>query len=62
MAQFAKRSQNATARDETDPSLSLRTGMDALLVELERVVQETLQPEGVKVWLRNEGVRRDSGF
>ncbi len=39
LAQFAR-----TARDETD--------MDALLAELERVVQETLQPEGVKVWLR----------
>ncbi len=39
LAQFAR-----TARDETD--------MDALLAELERVIQETLQPEGVKVWLR----------
>ncbi len=39
LAQFAR-----TARDETD--------MDALLAELERVVQETLQPEGVRVWLR----------
>ncbi len=41
LAQFAR-----TARDETD--------MDALLAELERVVQETLQPEGVRVWIRKE--------
>ena len=33
-----------TARDETD--------LDALTGELARVVQETLQPEGVSVWLR----------
>lgn len=33
-----------TARDETD--------LDALTGELQRVVQETLQPEGVGVWLR----------
>ncbi len=39
LAAFAR-----TARDETD--------MDALLAELERVIQETLQPEGVKVWLK----------
>ena len=32
-----------TARDETD--------LDALTGELARVVQETLQPEGVSVWL-----------
>ncbi len=42
LAQFAR-----TARDETD--------MDALLAELERVIQETLQPEGVKVWLHQGG-------
>ncbi len=41
LAQFAR-----TARDETD--------MDALLAELERVVQETLQPEGVRVWICKE--------
>ncbi len=41
LAQFAR-----TARDETD--------MDALIVELERTIQETLQPEGVRVWLRKE--------
>ncbi len=40
LAAFAR-----TARDETD--------MEALLAELERVVQETLQPEGVKVWIIN---------
>jgi len=47
LAQFA-----VTARDETDPSLSLRTSLDALLAELARVVDETLQPEHVSVWLR----------
>jgi hypothetical protein len=35
-----------TARDETD--------LDALLVELTRVVDETLQPEHVSVWLRKQ--------
>jgi hypothetical protein len=39
LAQFAR-----TARDETD--------LDALLAELVRVVDETLQPEHVSVWLR----------
>ena len=39
LAQFA-----VTARDETD--------LDALTAELARVVQETLQPEGVSVWLK----------
>ena len=39
LAQFA-----VTARDETD--------LDALTTELARVVQETLQPEGVSVWLK----------
>ena len=39
LAQFAQ-----TARDETD--------LDALLAELMRVVNETLQPEHVSVWLR----------
>ena len=39
LAQFA-----VTARDETD--------LDALTGELARVVQETLQPERVSVWLR----------
>jgi hypothetical protein len=39
LAQFA-----VTARDETD--------LDALTGELARVVQETLQPEQVSVWLR----------
>lgn len=38
MAQFA-----LTARDETD--------LDALTAELVRVVQETMQPEHVTVWL-----------
>jgi len=33
-----------TARDETD--------LDELLAELEGVVGETLQPEGVNVWLK----------
>jgi hypothetical protein len=39
LAQFTQ-----TARDETD--------VDALTAELTRVVQETLQPEQVNVWLR----------
>ncbi len=43
LAQFA-----VTARDETD--------LDALTGELARVVQETLQPEGVSVWLKVDGV------
>ena len=41
LAQFA-----VTARDETD--------LDALTGELARVVQETLQPERVSVWLRKQ--------
>ncbi|OUC08694.1 hypothetical protein RY27_07415 [Litorilinea aerophila] len=44
LAAFAERLKNAPARDETD--------LDALLAELERVVGETLQPEGVGVWLK----------
>ena len=40
LAQFA-----LTARDETD--------LDALTAELLRVVQETMQPEHVSVWLRD---------
>ena len=39
LAQFA-----LTARDETD--------LDALTAELVRVVQETMQPENVSVWLK----------
>jgi hypothetical protein len=41
LAQFA-----VTARDETD--------LDALLAELVRVVDETLQPEHVSIWLRKQ--------
>ncbi len=41
LAQFA-----LTARDETY--------LDALTGELARVVQETLQPEGISVWLRKK--------
>ncbi len=41
LAQFA-----VTARDETD--------LDALLAELARVVDETLQPEHVSIWLRKQ--------
>ncbi len=44
LAQFA-----VTARDETD--------LDALTAELARVVQETMQPEKVSVWLRAIGSR-----
>ena len=39
-----------TARDETD--------LDALTAELVRVVQETLQPERVSVWLRKQETPR----
>ena len=39
LAQFS-----ITARDETD--------MNALTAELARVVQETVAPDGVSVWLR----------
>jgi hypothetical protein len=45
LARFAQ-----TARDETD--------LDALTVELARVVQETMQPVGVSVWLKDSGTRR----
>jgi hypothetical protein len=48
LAQFA-----LTARDETD--------LDALTAELARVVQETLQPEGVSVWLRRPGDSQGRG-
>ena len=41
LARFAQ-----TARDETD--------MDALLVELVRVVDETWQPEHVSIWLKKQ--------
>jgi hypothetical protein len=41
LASFAQ-----TARDETD--------LDALLAELVQVVDETLQPEHVRIWLRKE--------
>jgi hypothetical protein len=42
LARFA-----ATARDETD--------LDALTAELVHVIQETMQPEHVTVWLRQAG-------
>lgn len=42
LAQFA-----VTARDETD--------MNVLAAELVRIVDETLQPEGMRVWLRKPG-------
>ncbi len=45
LAQFA-----LTARDETD--------LDALTAELVRVVQETMQPDKVSVWLRKPEVAR----
>jgi hypothetical protein len=47
LAQFA-----LTARDETD--------LDALLAELVRVVDETLQPEHVSVWLLKEEAPRST--
>jgi len=48
LAQFA-----LTARDETD--------LDALTNELARVVQETLQPERVGVWLSQQRVQLRAG-
>ncbi len=45
LAQFA-----ITARDETD--------LDALTAELVHVVQETMQPEQVSVWLRKQEAPR----
>jgi hypothetical protein len=42
----------ATARDETD--------LDALTAELVRVIQETMQPEHVSVWLKPSGRRNES--
>ena len=48
LAQFA-----ITARDETD--------LDALTAELARVVQETMQPERVSVWLSQQTVRLGAG-
>ena len=39
-----------TARDETD--------LDRLTAELTRVIQETMQPEHVSVWLRPGDDRR----
>ena len=48
MAQFA-----ATVRDETD--------LDELTAELVRVIQETMQPEYVSVWLKpTAGGRRQT--
>jgi hypothetical protein len=47
LAQFA-----LTARDETD--------LDTLTGELARVVQETMQPEQVSVWLKDSRTRRRS--
>jgi hypothetical protein len=48
LAQFA-----VAARDETD--------LDALTAELARVVQETLQPERVSVWLSQQTVQLRAG-
>ena len=47
LAQFAQ-----TARDETD--------LDALTTELVRVVQETMQPEQVSIWLRKQEAPRST--
>jgi len=52
----------SAACDQPDPCLSLGAGaeyaagtrLDALTGELARVVQETLQPERVSVWLRKK--------
>ncbi len=43
----------ATARDETD--------LDALLAELVRVIQATMEPEQVSVWLRPTDSPRPPG-
>lgn len=48
LEQFAQ-----TARDETD--------MAGLTAELLQVVQETMQPEGVHVWLPNSSAKRGGG-
>jgi hypothetical protein len=48
LAQFA-----ITARDETD--------IETLQVELLRVVQDTLQPESVSVWIKPEKGKRSQG-
>ncbi|MBP6015115.1 MAG: hypothetical protein KA586_00185 [Candidatus Promineofilum sp.] len=48
LARFA-----ATARDETD--------LDALTAELARVIQETMEPESVSVWLRPMEKRTPAG-
>ena len=42
LAQFAQ-----TARDEVD--------MEALQAELLRVVQETMQPSQLSIWVKNDG-------
>jgi hypothetical protein len=47
LAQFA-----ITARDEAD--------LDSLTAELARVAQETLQPEHVSVWLREDNRRHEN--
>ena len=57
---FPSRKQPATGApasgtcDETAPSLPLsRTSLDSLTAALGRVVQETMQPEQVSVWLKS---------
>ena len=45
LAQFAQ-----TARDETD--------MESLTAELVRVVQETMQPESIRLWLPNSSAKQ----
>jgi peptidoglycan/LPS O-acetylase OafA/YrhL len=47
LAQFA-----ATVRDETD--------LDALTAELLRVIQETMEPEHISIWLRNPEEMKDN--
>ncbi len=48
LAQFA-----ITARDETE--------MAALTAELIRVVQETMRPESVSIWLRSPDLAKEFG-
>jgi len=55
---FPSRKQPATgasvfgACNKTGPSLPMRPSPDNLTAELARVVQETMQPQQVSVWLR----------
>ncbi|MCA9945847.1 MAG: hypothetical protein KC449_20330 [Anaerolineales bacterium] len=49
LAQFARRLQNTTARDDVE--------IDQLTAELHRVVQETMQPETLILWLPDPKIK-----